>query len=121
MELTAPERGALIVRCEVTGESGERLNRLDVPLAVKGDEAPMQALLALPVRLSRAQGSVTNDGDMAALAVGCSLLPGESAPEGEWVNEGEAGPAVNLTDNLMGNLMDNPENPTGNLFENLIL
>ena len=86
LEVTAPAAGVLILRCETSDENGEVLSRLDVPVPVKGREAPLAALLADPIRLSGEPGCIVNDTGFAALAPGHSLLPGESAPEGEWLN-----------------------------------
>ena len=87
VEIDVPDDGALIVRCEITGEGGERLSRVDVPVAEKKGASPLCALMATPARLIRTPAGVTNTSTTAALAVGCCLLPGESAPDGEWLNE----------------------------------
>ena len=87
LSLTAPEDGVVIVRCALRGGVGRILCRLDRVLPVKGEGAPLKALIASPAALTLRGKAVVNAGQVAALAVGECLLPGEQTDTAEeWVN-----------------------------------
>jgi len=89
LSVSVPAEPVLIVRSEMTSRDGAVLSKVDALLPVKGEGAPLAGALIGPASLTRTLGRVTNDGDLAALAAGDALLPGERIADdgGEWLNE----------------------------------